>query len=354
MKKRSLGMRTFKTGLGIYLALFICSLLGLEKGSLAAITAVVGMQPSLKGSLNTIRNQFLATIIGVIFAVAIAYYFKGNYIVLALAAILTIWFCLRLGWYDSITLAVITLILVGEATRGDFLGIVQNRIIMIIIGLGVAFTLNIVIPPKHTFRLIDKVDELRQAFEDFYHQCVNDIISTALLTRQEVKIKTTSIKNLLEEARSIYALSIENIIGYDEGKEKDAYFLMRKSINAIQSNLERLLEIHRSIVLAPNAEEHQEIRKLIHDYLESIFMYHQKIYGHILFDEVIENRYLNEFAAKEKAVTEEIIKLANTARNLEPLHYYNMVAEGQRIMNKAWSLIESKEKFAIRLQKKNL
>ncbi|MDK2824464.1 MAG: hypothetical protein PWQ67_2288 [Clostridia bacterium] len=350
--KIKLGMRTLKTGLGIYLAFFISNLMGLEKGALAAITAVVGMQPSLKSSIKTIKNQLLATIIGCIIALFVAYYFQGNLVAVALAAMITIWLCVYLGWQDSIILSVITLILVGEATRGDFFTVAQNRITMIFIGLSVAFALNLLIPPKHTSRLIEKVDELRQTFEIFYHQCIDDILKSVFLSREEVKSRTQKIKNLMEEARAIYVLSIDSKLGYDEYKEKDTYFLFRKSINAIQSNLERLLEIHRSIVLAPNDEAHVEIREIIHDYLTSIFIYHQKIYDHILFGKPLEERIKNEFAEKEKLVETRILTMVNHAQDLGPLHYYNMVAEGQRIMNKAWSLVEDKERFDIQVEKK--
>jgi len=346
--KLKLGMRTLKTGLGIYLAFLVCQLLGLEQGTLAAITAVVGMQPSLKSLFNTIKNQILATLIGCIFAIAIAYYFNGSLIMLAMAAIITIWVCLMMGWQDSIILAVITLILIGDAPKGDLLVVVQNRMVNIFIGLSVAFLLNILIPPRHTHRLLEKVDELRHTFEEFYHQCVDDILKIDHLSKQEVKATTQKIKNLLEEARAIYVLSIESKISYDAEKEKDTYFLVRRAINAIQSNLERLLEIHRSIVLAPIDADQEELRRDIHDYLTSIFLYHQKIYDYILYDKPLEKRMLTEFSEKEKQLETKIVELVNKAYDLEPMHYYNMVAEAQRIMNKAWSLAEEKERFAIK------
>lgn len=351
--KFKLGMRTIKTGMGIYLALLICNLLKLESGTLAAITVVIGMQPSLMGSIKNIKNQILATTIGCIVAVVISYYFYGNIIMLAVAAVIAIWACVRLGWQDTITLVVITILLVGDAPEGDFLSVVQYRITMIFIGLSVAFLLNLIIPPRHTSRLIKKLDELRLTFEDFYHKAIDDLLHKDYLAREDVKTYTQKIKDLLFEARSIYVLSIESMLGYDENKEKDEYFLIRKAINAIQSNLERLLEIHHSIVLAPTDENHLEIRQMIHQYLTLIFNYHQKIYDHILYGKYLENRIINEFSNEEKMLEDKLLKLIKEASNLDPLHYYNMVAEGERIMNKAWSLIEDKERFDIKVQKEN-
>lgn len=344
--KLKLGMRTIKTGLGIYLAFLICEIVGYAGGTLAAITAVVGMQPSLKDSLNTIRNQILATLIGCIFAIVVAYYFNGSLIMLAIGAIITIYLCLILGWQDSITLAIITLILIGDAPADDFFSVVQYRVLSILLGLSIAFALNIIMPPKHTHRLLEKVEELRHAFEEFYHRCVDDIINTSQQSKQEVKDKAQNIKNILEETRSIYVLSIDSKIGYDPKHEKDSYFIIRRAINAIQSNLERLLELHRSIILAPNDEEYRELRQDIHSYLKSIFYYHQKIYDYILYDKPLEKRIHFEFTEKEKQLERKIIDLVNHAYDLGPMHYYNMLSEGQRIMNKAWTLAEEKAKIS--------
>jgi len=348
--KFRLGMRTIKTGLGIYFSLLICNSLGLESGALAAITAVVCMQPSLMGSLKTIKNRFLGTIIGCVIAAVIAYYLPSHYSLVAISAMIIIWIFVKLGWQESITLAVITLILILDSTQGDYIKAVQNRIIVIFIGLCVAFLLNFLMPPRHSSRLINKVDELRQNFESFYSKCIGDILQSSHLSRQEVKEYTQKIRDLLFEAREIYVLSIDSKLGYKEDKEKDAYFLIRKAINAIQSNLERLLEIHRSIVLAPQDKKLEEIRQNIHYYLSSIFIYHKKIYNSILFGKKLENRIINEFAEEQKQLENKILELIKEAHDLQPLHFYNMVAEGERIMNKAWSLIEDKERFEIKVE----
>jgi uncharacterized membrane protein YgaE (UPF0421/DUF939 family) len=345
--KLKLGMRTLKTGLGIYLAFFICQLLELG-GTLAAITAVVGMQPSLKGSIITIKNQLISTLIGCIFAIGIAYYFDGNLIILSIAAIITIWLCLTMGWQDNITLAIITLILVGEAPKGDFIVVVQNRVFNILIGLSVAFVLNIIIPPRHNYRLLEKVDELRHVFDKFSQRCIRDILYTPHLSREEVEENAQKIKDLIEEARYIYVLSIESKFNYDEKKEKDTYFLIRKTINAILFDLEKLLEIHRSILLAPKEDNYQELRQNIYEFLSIIFNRNQNIFNYILYNQKLDNSLVEEFTRKEEQLEEKIVNLVNQAHDLEPMYYYNIVADAQRIMKKAQNLVETKERFAIK------
>ncbi|MBR2009508.1 MAG: hypothetical protein IJ936_05220, partial [Peptococcaceae bacterium] len=49
--KWGVGMRTLKTAFAIWLAFLVCDLLEYPNGALAAITTIVAVQPSLKGSL---------------------------------------------------------------------------------------------------------------------------------------------------------------------------------------------------------------------------------------------------------------------------------------------------------------
>ena len=72
-----LGMRTIKTGLAIFLALMVCDFLEFQNTTLAAITTIVAVQPSLKSSMNTIKNEIVATVFGCILAIIVAYYFRG-------------------------------------------------------------------------------------------------------------------------------------------------------------------------------------------------------------------------------------------------------------------------------------
>ena len=92
-----MGMRTLKTALAIWLAFGICDLLHFSNGALAAITTIVAAQPSLKGSMTTIKNQLIATTFGCGLAVVVAYYFHGSYTAIAISAILAIALCVRLN-----------------------------------------------------------------------------------------------------------------------------------------------------------------------------------------------------------------------------------------------------------------
>lgn len=115
-----MGMRTLKTALAIWLAFGVCDLLQFSNGTLAAITTIVAVQPSLKGSMTTIKNQLIATTFGCGLAVVVAYYFHGSYTAIAISAILAIVLCVRLNLKDSIVLLLVTIILIGQTSAGKF------------------------------------------------------------------------------------------------------------------------------------------------------------------------------------------------------------------------------------------
>jgi uncharacterized membrane protein YgaE (UPF0421/DUF939 family) len=79
-----LGARVIKTGIAVILALAIASLLPKEAGlkSIAAVSAVVAMQPSVYRSIKTIADRANGNIIGAVLAVLM---------VTALVIILSLW-----------------------------------------------------------------------------------------------------------------------------------------------------------------------------------------------------------------------------------------------------------------------
>ena len=91
---------------------------------------------------------------------------------LAIGAIITIYLCLILGWQDSITLAIITLILIGDAPADDFFPLSS-------IECSVFYWDCLLLLPKYYYAsqtypsALEKVEELRHAFEEFYHRCVD-------------------------------------------------------------------------------------------------------------------------------------------------------------------------------------
>lgn len=341
---KGLGMRTIKTGLGIFLALWIAKLLDFADGSLAAITTIVAVQPSLKGSMKTIKNQLVATTFGCGIAGIVAYYGHGSYLWIGVGAILAVMLCVRFKLKETVSLVLITIIIIGQTPLENFEVVIVQRVVMLVIGLGIGFALNILVAPKHDHRLNDKIDEVRHKFEALYHDCIDDLIRNEHLSKDEVRKRIIELRDGVQMARTIYTLTVDSRLGYDEQVERDELYLSRKAINALSSNVERLVELHRSIVFAPNVEEDWYLKGLIHQYLKEIFDNHQKIYQYILYDEPIEETIIKAFDKQESELERTLLSVINGIDSLQPIHYCNIVGEAERIMLKTWGLVEEKHR----------
>ncbi len=134
------------------------------------------------------------------------------------------------------------------------------------IGIVVSTGLNILImPPDYTDNLKDKIHILRRKFEKLYQNAIEDLLREEKIEKETIKNKRQVIRNELDETRELYNLLLEDNIP----KNRASLEKYRRSINAIQSNLDRLMAIHRSIIFMPDNPAYLEIRKELFRYLEN-------------------------------------------------------------------------------------
>lgn len=337
--KWGVGMRTIKTAVAIWLAFWVCDLLDYPNGALAAITTIVAVQPSLKGSLTTIKNQIIATTFGCTLAVIVAYYFQGSYTAIAVSALIAIAICVRLNLKESISLLLVTIILVGQTPIDNFNIAVLQRVSMILIGLFIGLSLNFILRPRHKTRLLEHIDELRLDFEALYRDCAADLDRKEHMEKAHMQERVIALRDKIQETRNIYKLSVDSKLDYDEKTARDELYLARRMINALASNLERLAEIHRSIVLAPETENSDVIRQHVYQYLMEILYNHQRIYEYLLYEKPLsDDAMLRTIDCREIQLENDMLHMLKNMDNLLPLHYWNITVEAERIMYKTWNL----------------
>ena len=345
-QKWGIGMRTIKTAVAIWLAFWVCDLLQYQNSALAAITTIVAVQPSLRGSLTTIKNQLVATTFGCTLAVIVAYYFQGSYTAIAISAILAISICVRLNLKDSITLLLVTIILIGQTPLENFNVAVIQRVSMILIGLCIGCSLNFILRPRHKTRLMEHIDELRTEFEGLYKECAADLQRNEHIDKAHMQEQVIAFRDKIQETRNIYKLSVDSKLDYDEKTARDELYLARRTINALASNLERLVEIHRSIVLAPETENSHIIRQHVYQYLMEVLYNHQRIFEHLLYEKPFsDDDMLRAIDCREIQLENDMMQMLKGMDNLLPLHYWNITVEAERIMYKTWNLTRIKHEI---------
>ncbi|HZK43423.1 MAG TPA: aromatic acid exporter family protein [Syntrophomonadaceae bacterium] len=330
-----IGARTIKTGLAVTVTIFLVSIL---EGKLdivdhniavmAAITAIIGMQPSIKGSLKTFKNRVIATFIGTLIALILALTLGLNAFYLGLGSIAIILICLKLELNESITFALITLVAIGTYNNDFNIMVVTYRISGMLIGLTVSTVLNIIfMPPDYTEDLKIKINDLQIKFEQLYEDAITDILREGKVEKETIKDERQTIRDELDDTRDVYSLLIEDVLPKNEKKLKK----YRRSINAIQSNLERLTALHRSIVFMPNGPQYFELRQDLYRYLKYLLTLHRQIYTYIALNK--DYKEIEENIDAEE-IRKRIVRLIKIDSSEDVFEFYNVYFEAMRINEK--------------------
>lgn len=330
-----IGARTIKTGLAVTLTIFIVKILEAridivdnDIAIMAAITAIIGMQPSIRDSLKTFKNRIIATFIGTVIAVILSLTLGSNAFYLGLGSIAIILICLKLGLDNSIRFALITLVAIGIYNEDFNILVVVYRVSGMLIGLIISTGLNITfMPPDYTEDLKIKINELQIKFEHLYEDAISDILREGKVEKEIIKDKRQIIRDELDDARDVYSLLIGDFSPKDEEKLKK----YRRSINAIQSNLERLTALHRSIVFMPSDPQYSELRQDLYKYLKYLLNLHRQIYTYITLNQDYQE-VVKDIDAEE--IRKKIVRLIKIDSSEDVFEFYNVYFEATRINEK--------------------
>lgn len=219
-----LGARVIKTGIAVILALAIASFLPKEAGlkSIAAVSAVVAMQPSVYRSIKTIADRANGNIIGAVLAVLMVTAFGDHFVIMGVTVVLLIAILFRFNLAHVATLASVTaLIIMGQHT-GNFYVSALFRFILVMIGVLSSSIVNLIfLPPKFESKL--------------YYNALN--ISTDIFVWFKLVLNDTSEYHQIKEDRGLISkrvLKLEQIFEYYEEErpftKKQLYAQNRKKI----------------------------------------------------------------------------------------------------------------------------
>ena len=268
-----LGARTFKTGLAVFLALIISQLLEFEPAIVAAVAAVLTIQPSVYKSWRHLFEQVQGNIIGAVLALLALVYIGNSAVVISVVVMLSIVINLKLGYEKTISLVIFTIIAIMQGSEGHEFTYALNRLTLVMIGIGSSLFINILfLPPKYEVKLLNKIKEANE-------KCFTYL---RLLENKEVLEKTLKsdkkiIEKKIKETSALYELYKDEF----EGKFfKTKYTKARKLV--VYKQLVKSLRIYESIidVLERHFYTTEIPMDLIAEYQEHLFeiaSYNEKI-----------------------------------------------------------------------------
>ncbi|WP_208559916.1 FUSC family protein [Marinilactibacillus kalidii] len=312
-----IGARTFKSGLAVFLALSIPTLLNISEGvPLAGISAVVSMQPSVKKSFQTLKDRILANVIGGIVAVMTVLALGNSYIMIGVASAILIAILHQVKLNNVIVSSVITLIIIMMSTDGPIFMSATIRVLATIIGVFSAFIVNgAFLPPKYDDKLFQLNNQVTDDLARFIRASLRKNIQYPMMRKD--------LKNL-EDSISKMKVYLGHLIDGDLTKyfRSSEYSLARTIVVYRQfiRTTETAYHLVRTLHQAENVYNHfpQELRHLLIDRLETLMSAHQQIIlkwnGRVLPEEV---NFITHKATLRKSFMDSFFNEANLESYLE-------------------------------------
>ncbi|TQS74955.1 aromatic acid exporter family protein [Ornithinibacillus gellani] len=271
----NIGPRMMKTGLAVALSILITESLNYQLGMVAVITAVVAMQPSIMRSITHIKETFLSTLIGIVFALAGAYTIGLHPASIGITVILAIAVNIKLGWVKTVNITILTIAIImmsGDQTI-DLMYMV-HRLSLILIGISSAFVINaLILPPNHQKILYDMVKKA----SDKTNFLLRVIPNKTMKVKELKKIESDLSKNIKD---------INNYLGIiidekDRMFVRNRFHFMRDIVTFRQ--MLRVIEMEEDLIenLELKLEKIEEISKnqsfLVKKLVAKIVEYHENI-----------------------------------------------------------------------------
>jgi len=271
-----IGARTFKTSIAVFFALLIPTFLGMYDAlSLAGISVVASMQPSVKRSFFTFRDRLVANTIGGVVAVVMALGFGTSFIVISLATAILISLLHQLKLNNVIGLSAMTLIIIMLSTDGDILSNAVYRVLATFIGVAVAFIINrVILPPNYEQKLFHTTNQVTDDLTRFMRVNLRKNSQYSLM-----RTDLESIEQSIKEMKRLLGF-LKDGEWHPFGKKRDQSF---KRTLVIYRQFIRTTEAAYFLVLTLHESEHvynhfpEELRILLRERLETLMSAHEQI-----------------------------------------------------------------------------
>lgn len=188
---KQVGMRTIKTGLGIFLSILLSPLI-VETPLYAAIACMMSIQTSVKGSIVKGLSRIKGTILGGIIGYLVTYFLMpNNAIICALGAVLTIHLCIHLKMKDEVAIATVTFLSINLGSIGpNLIYHAIQRVVDNSVGVFIGICVNYFLArPNHVKDVINTLEAISLSIDDF--------LSYRVLKKKKVVFDIEKLESLI-------------------------------------------------------------------------------------------------------------------------------------------------------------
>lgn len=230
-----IGFRTLKTAVGMTLGVIICKLLGLDNYASSAILVVLCIKHTKMHSVQAIISRIVSCLLILFLGAAIFSLLGQHALVLGLIVLLFIPLTVVLNTQEGVITSCVILLHVfnAKAINGH---LIINEILLLTVGLGIAFIMNLMMPS------LDK--KLKRYKNDIEHQITDvfTIFSNACSIRKDqLDIKFEALLFNIKKAKSLAFRDVKNHFVRNENSYYH-YFDMREEQVELLKRMTHLIE----------------------------------------------------------------------------------------------------------------
>lgn len=230
-----IGFRTVKTAVGMTLGVIICKLLGLDNYASSAILVVLCIKHTKMYSVQAILSRLVSCLLILFLGSAIFSLLGQHAFVLGLIVLLFIPLTVVLNVQEGVITSCVILLHVfnAKAINGH---LILNEIMLLIVGLGIAFLMNLMMPS-----LDKKLNHFKQDIENQITEIFNIFSQACSMHNDHLNIKFDSLLLNIKKAKSLAFRDVKNHFVRNENSFYH-YFDMREEQVELLKRMTSLLE----------------------------------------------------------------------------------------------------------------
>lgn len=230
-----IGFRTIKTAIGMALGIIIAQLLGLDNFSSSAILVVLCIKHTKVHSVQAIASRFVCCALILIFGSIIFNYFGQHALILGLIVLFFIPLTVVLKVQEGIVTSCVILLHVFNAQTID-INLFFNEILLLIVGLGIAFLMNMIMPS------LDKnLKQYKHEIEDYFTEVFKTYSEVCRDPSRSLDLSFSQIQFTIKKAKSLAFRDVKNHFGRNENSYYH-YFDMREEQLDLLRRIQNMLQ----------------------------------------------------------------------------------------------------------------
>lgn len=238
-----MGYRTIKTAIGAGLAIWLATLLELEFASFAAIITIMCIEKTKKRTIHSIRKKFFASLLSLLLGSIIFEILGYHPIVLTLFILLFVPLLIKARIQEGLVTSIVILLHIYTVQEVNLENIL-NELYIILIGTGIAFIVNSIMP---SFK--KEIRNYRTKIEEQFSKILYEY--SALLKnckRTWNRTELDEVEKMINQAKNYVIQDVENHLLRKENKDY-FYLEMRENQLDILKQMESIITLVASSMI---------------------------------------------------------------------------------------------------------